>query len=97
MGLSFHVAAFRWCVLRHHKMETVPSFVSDDDSHQQTSFSDAVAFTLTRAPFTYNFTMNKFLSFLVAVLAIAQVSAFMGTPVFGSQTVRHEFLQNCWF
>jgi hypothetical protein len=44
-----------------------------------------------------NFTMNKFLSFLVAVLAIAQTSAFMGTPVFGSQAVRFEFLRNWWF
>eukprot|EP00429_Kryptoperidinium_foliaceum_P010274 CAMPEP_0176003678 /NCGR_PEP_ID=MMETSP0120_2-20121206/1300_1 /TAXON_ID=160619 /ORGANISM="Kryptoperidinium foliaceum, Strain CCMP 1326" /LENGTH=123 /DNA_ID=CAMNT_0017336333 /DNA_START=60 /DNA_END=431 /DNA_ORIENTATION=- len=31
--------------------------------------------------------MNKFLSFLVAVLAIAQASAFMGNPVFGHRTV----------
>jgi hypothetical protein len=32
-------------------------------------------------------TMNKFLSFLVAVLAVAQASAFMGQPVFGQQRV----------
>jgi hypothetical protein len=31
--------------------------------------------------------MNKFLSFLVAVLAVAQASAFMGQPVFGQQRV----------
>ena len=32
--------------------------------------------------------MNKYLTFLVAVLAISQASAFMGTPVFGSRAVR---------
>lgn len=34
-------------------------------------------------------TMNKFLSFLIAVLAIAQASAFMGAPVLSQrQSVR---------
>lgn len=32
--------------------------------------------------------MNKFLSILMAILAIAQVSAFMGTPVFTQRPVR---------
>lgn len=32
--------------------------------------------------------MNKFLSLLLVVVAIAQASAFMGTPVFAAQKVR---------
>jgi hypothetical protein len=32
-------------------------------------------------------TMNKFLSFLVAVLAVTKASAFMSQPVFGQQRV----------
>jgi hypothetical protein len=37
--------------------------------------------------------MNKFLSFLIAVLAIAQASAFMGTPLVTQQrSVRIECL-----
>ena len=35
-----------------------------------------------------NSTMNKFLSLLLAVVAIAQVSAFMGTPVVTQRQVR---------
>ena len=41
-------------------------------------------------------TMNKFLSFLVAVLVVVQASAFMGTPVLSQQrNVRISLALNC--
>jgi hypothetical protein len=45
--------------------------------------------TLNRKELTM---MNKFLSFLVAVLAIAQTSAFMGQPVFSQQRTVRDFV-----
>jgi hypothetical protein len=68
-----------------HTTECEASFVSDDDSHQP-------ALPLHLRPKTplgkyTKVTMNKLLSILFLALAIAQSSAFMGTPVFGSRTV----------
>jgi hypothetical protein len=45
--------------------------------------------TLNRKELTM---MNKFLSFLVAVLTIAQTSAFMGQPVFSQQRTVRDFV-----